>query len=60
MDRYSICIFSLQLIQLESVQNEKKEYQKKSEDMAHRLREVEKKMMANRKEINQYKVRNLR
>ena len=43
------------LIQLESVQNEKKEYQKKSEDMAHRLREVEKKMMANRKEINQYK-----
>jgi len=60
MDRYSICIFSLQLIQLESVQNEKKVYQKKSEDMAHRLREVEKKLMANRKEINQYQVRNVR
>lgn len=42
------------LIQLEGVQNEKKEYQKKSEDMAHRLRELEKKMMSNRKEINQY------
>ncbi|XP_071148023.1 neurabin-1-like isoform X4 [Mytilus edulis] len=42
------------LIQMESVQNEKKEYQKKSEDMAYRLRELEKKMLANRKEINQY------
>ncbi|XP_052079694.1 uncharacterized protein LOC127717874 isoform X3 [Mytilus californianus] len=42
------------LIQLESVQNEKKEYQKKSEDMAYRLRELEKKMLANRKEINHY------
>lgn len=41
---------------MESVQNEKKEYQKKSEDMAYRLRELEKKMLANRKEINQYQV----
>uniref|UniRef100_K1R040 Neurabin-1 n=1 Tax=Magallana gigas TaxID=29159 RepID=K1R040_MAGGI len=42
------------VILLESAENQKKETDKKCEQMAHRLREMEKKLESNRKEINHY------
>lgn len=44
------------VILLESAENQKKETDKKCEQMAHRLREMEKKLESNRKEINHYQV----
>lgn len=46
------------VILLESAENQKKETDKKCEQMAHRLREMEKKLESNRKEINHYQVKN--
>ncbi|XP_061183587.1 neurabin-1-like isoform X2 [Saccostrea echinata] len=42
------------IIMLESAENQKKETEKKCEQMAHRLRDMEKKLESNRKEINHY------
>lgn len=47
------------VIMLESAENQRKETDKKCEQMAHRLRETEKKLESNRKEINHYQVRSL-
>ncbi|KAK3083517.1 hypothetical protein FSP39_024554 [Pinctada imbricata] len=42
------------IILLESSENQRKDYEKKCEQMAQRLRDVEKKLESNRKEMNHY------
>lgn len=46
------------LIVLENTEGQKKQYEKKNEEMAARLREVEKALSNARKEINHYQVNN--
>lgn len=47
------------IIMLESAENQTRETEKKCEQMAHRLREMEKKLESNRKEINHYQVKHV-
>lgn len=52
-----IWLFPLQMILLENAESQKRHYEKKCEDMAHRMRDNEKTLQGAQKDISNYQVR---